>query len=27
MRPVSIEAGYRYLNLSGKDGNRGQRRG
>ena len=22
MRPVSIEAGYRYLNLSGKDGNR-----
>ena len=22
MRPVSIEAGYRYLNLAGKNGNR-----
>lgn len=22
MRPLSIEAGYRYLNLAGKDGNR-----
>ena len=22
MRPITIEAGYRYLNLAGKDGNR-----
>ncbi|VTN10542.1 YfaZ precursor [Raoultella terrigena] len=22
MRPLSIEAGYRYLNLAGKDGNK-----
>lgn len=22
MRPLSIEAGYRYLNLEGKDGNK-----
>ncbi|MBK2653277.1 YfaZ family outer membrane protein, partial [Escherichia coli] len=22
MRPLSIQAGYRYLNLAGKDGNR-----
>jgi hypothetical protein len=22
MRPITVEAGYRYLNLAGKDGNR-----